>query len=220
MLAKYATITTDIKNKTFGSWKWISNYLSRFIDIPTLIKWGSMTKTATVLQIGCGNEMTTLHLIKKIKCKKHVVLDSSKELIANLKQSKKIDAEKIEWVHGHVLRLPLEDELFDHVFVNQTLYREANWKKALGEIQRVLKKNGRLLLADFSYETFSKPLLGDLLRQVVSFDTLSIFDRHELANYLDKNGFIVTNQKKSHWQICLMAVKRNPAKSSTSSDTK
>jgi demethylmenaquinone methyltransferase/2-methoxy-6-polyprenyl-1,4-benzoquinol methylase len=56
-------------------------------------------------------------------------------------------------VVADALRLPFEDASFDCVTVAFGLRNMADWDRALGEMSRVLRDNGHLLILDFSIPT-------------------------------------------------------------------
>ena len=72
-----------------------------------------------------------------------------------------------ELMAADALRLPLADGSFDVVTVAFGLRNMASWPTALGEMRRVLKPGGRLLVLDFSLPTTAwirRPYLGYLKR--------------------------------------------------------
>jgi ubiquinone/menaquinone biosynthesis C-methylase UbiE len=89
-----------------------------------------------------------------------------------------------------------------------TLHRVPNWKKAIREIHRVLKKNGRFLLRDYSIETFCFPGVGLILQKIIDKPYDQMFDQIELLTFIRKNGFVITQQNDSSWMIMMAATKK------------
>jgi demethylmenaquinone methyltransferase/2-methoxy-6-polyprenyl-1,4-benzoquinol methylase len=56
---------------------------------------------------------------------------------------------KVSFMQGDALRLPFEDDSFDIVTVGYGLRNLADYRRGLGEMRRVAKPGGRILILDF-----------------------------------------------------------------------
>jgi MPBQ/MSBQ methyltransferase len=123
-------------------------------------KWKLTTKTLPnllkdkqILELGVGNGKT-LNAILRQKPKSVTAIDFSEE---SIKQSTKTFAQQgVEFVKADVTNLPLSDSKFDVVVCYYVLNNllEAERKKVVEEIKRVLKVGGKVLFEDFAQGDF------------------------------------------------------------------
>lgn len=109
--------------------------------------WDNMNLTSNirVLEIGCGNgELWKKNADRLPKDCKIYLTDISEGMLEDAKKKlKNIDYNFI-FSYVDAQDIPYEDEYFDVVIANHMLFHVKDRKKALGEIRRVLKKEGVL----------------------------------------------------------------------------
>ena len=134
------------------------------------------------------------------------MLEVGKQKIAKANLS-----EKIEMIVGDSEEMPFEDATFDAITVSFGVRNFANLDKGLGEIRRVLKPKGTLVVLETSnptkfpfkqgykfYTSFILPVIGKLFsKDKIAYSYLSesanFFPFGEaFNNILKKNGFINT----------------------------
>ncbi len=136
-----------------------------------------------VLEIGPANGYFVNQLFEKNDTIHYTGLDLSLDMIReaiNL-NSELVTSGKAEFVFGDVIALPLDDSLFDVIFTVNTLYFWSDPKKGMSELRRVMKPNGKLVIAIRSKETMSKMPFTEFGFQLYSKSELE-------ALFLD-NGF-------------------------------
>src|SRR3989338_7734141 len=104
--------------------------------------------------------------------------------------------------------LPFDNNCFDAVIVLDVLHHLVDWKRGVREVNRVLKKGGKLCLREYSLETFSMPVLGLILRALLDHPYEFMFDQPELLSFIRKHGFEITHQNDMSWLLMLVAVKK------------
>lgn len=111
-------------------------------------------KDEPILEVGCGNGKTLIPLLKRGY--KIIGIDLSKNAIKNLKKElKKLNmSAKLEV--GNILNLPYKNNSFNAVICNYVLEHLLKQEReiAIKEIHRVLRKNGKLFLEEFSINNF------------------------------------------------------------------
>lgn len=182
-------------------------WIQKFIDLPILLEWGRLPKKVSILEIGCGPGRTARYLSQRLKCKNYTAIDSDPKMIAHAESLNKGNSKVIFQV-ADVYDLPFEDESFDIVLDMDTLHHVIRWKKSLREIRRVLTRKGKLLLREYSIETFSFPIVGLLLRSLFDYPYEHMFDQIELTSFIRKNGFVITHQNDLSWLLMLVAARR------------
>ena len=160
-----------------------------FLDVPNFVKDG------TVLEIGCGNGYGTKLINKYFHPKEICGIDIDEKMID---LAKKNGNTKTSFVLGDVAQLPFEDNSFDGIFDFAILHHVPNWKKAIDEMYRVLKKGGQVFIEDASIETFSTPF-GRLIKLVSDHPYESMYSMNELFDYVSEKGF--TLQKKKIYKL-------------------
>jgi arsenite methyltransferase len=115
-----------------------------------------------VLDVGCGRGLFLIGAAKRLKSGKAVGVDiwQNEDLSGNSQQAAQANAaaegvaDRIEVKTGDARELPFEDGSFDMVLSSVALhniYDRAQRDKAIGEIARVLKPAGRVLITDIRH---------------------------------------------------------------------
>jgi len=169
-----------------------------------------------VLDVGCGTGRAAIALANRAI--QVVGLDLSEPMLRMA--AKKPGGEKVNWICGNAVELPLADGSFDAVIcLFATLGMIANGsarQHALDECRRVLRPGGklilhvhnlwhhvgtsagrRLLLRDLGNRIAFRPTAGDF--PMPSADgvpawTMHLFTRRELAALLNRAGFTIQRQ--------------------------
>lgn len=163
-------VIQDIEFRKFSNW-FIAQYLNQ---------------KDYVLDCGCGNGYATAYFADYVK--KIIGLDYTEGFIkaAAKKYSKLVQSGKLEFVVGDVLKLPYPENTFDKVISERILINLPSWedqKTALNNYHKVLKKKGRVLLTEL---TFQGHAAVDKLRTSLG---LNIIKKYKRNLYLDEEIF-------------------------------
>ncbi|HMF32672.1 MAG TPA: class I SAM-dependent methyltransferase [Candidatus Lokiarchaeia archaeon] len=140
---------SDYESGNFEHWEF--NYASP--EIVALVAFRAFRKNATSLDAGCGGGMDAIFLAK---CGFSVIgVDFS--LVALQIANRRADEALVEvdWRHGDVCDLPVEDELVD-IVTDRGLFHvleDFNRPKYASEIFRVLKPHGQVIIRGASEES-------------------------------------------------------------------
>lgn len=111
-------------------------------------------KNDKVLELGCGNGKLWLKNKEKIKKNLNIILsDFSKSMIKSAKNNLKQINMDFEYKEINAEKIPYKDETFDVIIAEHMIYFVSNIEKALKEIKRVLKPNGKLYITTNSKNT-------------------------------------------------------------------
>ena len=170
---KYAAFSKyyDLFMAVFPLWKtWLKKTLP-FIEGPN------------VLEVSFG----TGYLMTNYAKNYHVHgIDYSKEMIQITKRKLEKKGQSASIARGNVENLPYPNDTFDTVINTMAFTGYPNGEKALGEMKRVLKNSGRLLLLDFDYPSdkniigYSLVKLGEKYGDVMK-DIKTYLQKSELA---------------------------------------
>jgi len=170
-----------------------------------------------IADLGCGNGRFLQFLKdKKIKIK-YIGIDNSKNL---LKAAKKSHG-KTQFIHGDLINLPLENSHLDTIASIASFHHIPSKElrnKAAGEMYRILKPNGILLITVWNLfqPKYKKYIWQSRIKSLFSFgkydlrDTLIpwgkegvkryyyAFTAKEIKSLLEKNGFKILEEKKGN----------------------
>lgn len=151
-----------------------------------------LEEDSLILDVGCGTGKFTFSLYEFDSNLKIHGVDLSEDMIGKAKS--KLRNEPIEFKVGDVENLPYESGSFDAITCSHSFHHYPDQRKALSEMHRVLKKNGKLMIIDGCRDT----LLGNIIFRIVE-----IAERHayhvlekELKEMLLAAGFDRIIQKR------------------------
>lgn len=204
----------------------LNRFLSAGIDISWRKKALSLLKVKhpqTILDVATGTADLAIMASKMLQPKKIIGIDISEGMLSFGRQ--KIKAENltaiIELHTGDSESIQFPDETFDAVTVSFGVRNFQNLEKGIGDIFRVLKKNGTLVVLEFSKPKL--PLikqLYSLYMNVVTPGMGGLFSKNRTAyqylndsvqkfpegkafqSVLEKAGFQKTNIKTLSFGIC------------------
>lgn len=127
-----------------------------------------------LLDIGCGTGVFLQSLASKYQNSYFYGIDIAETMIKNAKEQNSF--KNLEFKVGNVSNLEFQDNEFDYVTSLISLHY---WEhdKAVSEIRRVLKPQGKILIADHKIAISGK-----------GYE--KIFSKKELKKFFEKNGFI------------------------------
>lgn len=111
---------------------------------------GPIQKSATVLDIGCGTGVDSLIAAMIVGPTGQVVgMDLTPEMLERARENlRKASLENVSFQEGSAEDLPFPEASFDAVISNGVFNLVLDKMRALKEVRRVLKPDGRFMLAD------------------------------------------------------------------------
>lgn len=208
-ILKYIFIDTKMKDQNLDA-KYVKNYYdtflsqdggeyayhrwhktpvheAHFIQTRRTLKRAFSTVLGKVLEIGGGDAMWTMFYIDKIE---HLTyLDVSEEMLSQAKTRLKEKAGKVEFIQGDFLENKLTSESFDNFISIRNFEYFKDKDFAVNEMNRLLKKDGTLLVVTKSKEY---NLHTNLKKRTLHSDQVRIEDFLEM---LRENGFEIQDVK-------------------------
>lgn len=106
-----------------------------------------------VLDVGSGPGFLAKIMAEKVKPDGSVYGVDVSDFLLNVARSNTSEKEKLEFLFGDATELPFPDEYFDTVVCTQVLEYVKEVDKALKEIQRVVRKGGKIALLDTDWDS-------------------------------------------------------------------
>ncbi|MBU3093672.1 class I SAM-dependent methyltransferase [Clostridium sp. CF011] len=168
---------------------------------PNVIKVLSEIEFDTILDLGCGTG-SVLALLLEQKPNIHAYgLDLSDEMLTIARQ--KLE-EKAELIQGDSENLPYKDNSFDVVICTESFHHYPNPLKALDEIHRVLKPQGKFILCDTWMFTPIRQIMNVFIKFSDGGD-VRIYSEIEITKMFNERKFrnISWHKSTKYTYICI-----------------
>jgi arsenite methyltransferase len=114
------------------------------------IRWAELRPGEIVVDLGCGAGIDTLLAAQAVAPDGRAIgLDTLPEMLERAAANAAlIDVVNVEWIRGELEQIPLPDASVDVAISNGVVNLSPRKGRALAEIHRVLRRGGRISLAD------------------------------------------------------------------------
>jgi len=102
-----------------------------------------------ILELGCGNGVQWENRIDSLPNNCSLTLSDFSEGMVNITEEKYKKHKNVVFQQIDIQDVPFSDEMFDIVIANNMLYHVPDLTKALSEVKRVLKPNGKFYSSTF-----------------------------------------------------------------------
>jgi len=153
-----------------------------------------MNKESTVLEVACGTGRATLEIAKQAN--KVYAIDISSQMIdVARKNIKEKGINNIELSVEDAYSLPFDNEMFDIVICINSLHNMIYPEKALSEIKRVLKPEGRFISAVTGIGSRKFKIIMSIYKFLTNFPVFHKLNLEEFADMLSKAGFSIEKKE-------------------------
>lgn len=157
----------------------------RLVEGPLLGRMASRDEYPLCLEIGCGRGVGAAIIARRFKARKVIATDADPRQVERAWKKLKPELRGvIEFRVGDAMDLEEPDGKFDGVFSFGVLHHMEDWRKAAGEIARVLKAGGEL----FFVEALKPFLRNVLVHRLTSHPPGGMFTFDELRDELAGRG--------------------------------
>jgi ubiquinone/menaquinone biosynthesis C-methylase UbiE len=137
-----------------------------------------------VLDVGAGTCVFAPYILSKIGGNGRLVAADLAEEMLKRARTKGFNG-NIEYLHADVTSVPLPDEVFDAVVCYSSFPHFQDKPRALSELNRVLKKGGKLFIC----HTSGRATINAIHRQIPAVENDAIPDSDEMHMMLSAVGF-------------------------------
>ncbi len=152
---EHARAVREMFSGIAGKYDFLNHFLSANIDkrwrrkVSAKLKDVLENPEAVVLDVACGTGDLSLELKTAGKAKV-IGTDFCRPMLAIAKEKTEKSDEQIPYIEGDGMNLSFADKTFDAVTIAFGLRNFSNWQDGLKELHRVLKKDGRIVILEFS----------------------------------------------------------------------
>ncbi|MEW6060894.1 MAG: class I SAM-dependent methyltransferase [Bacteroidota bacterium] len=171
-----------------------SVYKSRLVEYLSIIK-----QPLKILDAGCGTATLTIMMKQRLADADITGIDGDRKILQIAQEKARNVGLKINLDYGFITQLPYESQSFDCGVCSLVLHHltTENKQKALQELFRVIKPNGRLLILDFS-TPHNFPMMMVTLAAQYFEETYDNF-RGRLLEFITKTGFVNLQVELNSW---------------------
>lgn len=149
----------------------------------------------TILEVATGTGLVALKVAERAG--RVYAVDISQPMIAEAKKKmKETGIKNIEFSAHDAYSLPFDKNMFDTVICLNSLHNMINPQKALSEMRRVLKPEGRLVAPTICQGEFLKhKLMMTFFKLFTGFPVFHKFSIAELSNVIEESEFVIVNKE-------------------------
>lgn len=135
------------------------DFLNHFLSVNIDKRWRRLVRqklekvlsnpNALILDVACGTGDLSIELQQNGEAKV-IGTDFCRPMLAIAKEKNHKNQLSIPYIEGDALNLSFADESFDAATIAFGLRNVSNWRDGLQELRRVLKRNGKLAILEFS----------------------------------------------------------------------
>lgn len=158
-----------------------------------IFKHEKIQSASRILDVGCGTGQTSAYLAGTFGAKV-TALDISKTMIEKAKHRMSMNNLQVDFIEGSIEKTTLPDRQFDFI-LSESVLSFVNKPKALLEIHRLLKDNGRFIAIEQTMNERLRPDAAQEIMDFYGFDTLLM--EHDWKALLVDAGFYI-NEIQQH----------------------
>ena len=172
-----------ISDKYFDTWD--GKYSSGIYE--ELIKVIRLHSFQSVLDVGCGTGTLLEMIIREFDDIRAAGLDISEKMI---EKAEELLGDQVQLIVGDSENLPWHDSSFDLLICNSSFHHYPKPANVLGEMKRVLKPDGRLVISDPWWTKPTRWLANLCIHTPFNYGgDVRIYDREDISGLLTEAGF-------------------------------
>lgn len=149
-----------------------------------------LNRQMNVLELACGSGQLSFRLATEVQLWE--ATDFSENMIAEAKKQRR--PSRLHFSVQDATNLPYEPECFDAVVISNALHIMPYPDRALAEIHRVLKPNGRLFAPTFVHGEGAGYRIRSRILELSGFKTYHKWNTREFTDFISRHGFTVMEQ--------------------------
>lgn len=169
--------------------------VQRRYEAPLMERLGGRTEGLRVLEIGCGRGVGADIIFNRFRAREVHAFDLDPNMIDQAKaRLAGYSPDRLKLFVGDVTAIDAADQMYDAVFDFGIIHHVPNWKRAVSEVARVLRPEGRFFFEEvtshalnrWTYRTFLEHPKNDRFTGDQLIRELERHGIHVGANYLER----------------------------------
>lgn len=178
-------------------------------DYPPILEELEKSDFNDLLDVGCGTGPMIELLSRKYPDRHYVGLDLTPKMIevANAK-----NLPNTKFIVGDSENLPFEDESFDAVICANSFHHYPNPQKFFDGVNRVLRRNGKLVLRDFTTNSALMWFINNIefrILHLLGYSDVGIYSLDKIREMCTSAGLeVVKLERRKKFRLHLVAAKK------------
>lgn len=169
--------------------------VQRRYEAPLMARLGGCTEELRVLEIGCGRGVGTQIIFNRFGAREVHAFDLDPDMIDQAEAMlAEYPSDRLKLFVGDASAINAEDQMYDAVFDFGIIHHVPNWKRAVSEVARVLRPDGRFFFEEvtshalnrWTYRTFLEHPKKDRFTGDQFIRELERQGIHVGANYVER----------------------------------
>lgn len=170
--------------------------VQRHFEAPLLQRLGGRLDGLRVLEIGCGRGVGTEILFRHFGAREVHAFDLDPDMVEKARRRLASFApERLQLTVGDAAAIAEPDESFDAVVDFGIIHHIPDWKKAVAEVRRVLRRGGQFLFEEVTRQALRRWLY----RTFLEHPTENRFTGAEFVAEVERNGICIGNNFRYWW---------------------
>ncbi|MEK6690947.1 MAG: class I SAM-dependent methyltransferase [Nitrospirota bacterium] len=175
----------------------IRAFLQRHAEGPMLKKMGSRKEYPLCLEIGCGRGIGAGVIVEKFGAEKVIATDIDPEQINRAMKNLRLEyRDKIEFKVADAMEIDEPADKFDAVFSFGVIHHMEDWRRAIREVSRVLRRGGEFFFEEPLHNFTRHFTKGSLLGVVATHPKGGLFSFEKFRDELKNNNVDIINVKR------------------------
>jgi ubiquinone/menaquinone biosynthesis C-methylase UbiE len=162
--------------------------LMQSLEVRWLQRSQSLSRTARVLEVGCGRGVGARRILSEFQPASLHALDLDIRMIREARKSLAAwYPRRLSLYVGDITELPFGEQVFDAVFSFGVLHHAYDWRQSAAEIARVLKRGGIY----FIEELYPPLYMNVITKRLLIHPKENRFYSHDLRSALGELGLVL-----------------------------
>lgn len=183
---KLNTLEYHLMNNPVRAW------CQRHIEARRLLALGGPAPGAAALEIGCGRGVGGEIVLERFEVARLTAFDLDPRMVDLATRRLARFGDRVTLSVGDAEAIEAPDGCFDVAFDFGIVHHVPDWRRALGEVFRVLKPGGRF----YCEEVYPRVISGPVARRLLAHPEADRFDHEALLAGLSQAGFRVVAEEQ------------------------
>ena len=161
--------------------------VQRYYEAPLLARLGGRAAGARVLEIGCGQGVGSEIILTRFGAREIVAFDLDPDMVNRARSRLARWGDRVRFEVGDAARIPAPDAHFDAVFDFGIIHHVPDWRRAVGEVSRVLRPGGQFCFEEVTRHALDRPSY----RMLFDHPHEDRFGTEDLVAELERSGIVL-----------------------------